>query len=172
MDDSRVVLGEILRPRGIKGELSVISLTDVPNRFTSLKNARVRLQNGADIDVEVVDAWPHKGEWVLKFKGVDSMDAAEVFKRSELWVPLSERGKLPDGQYFWSDLIGCQVVDEQQSEPIGIVTGFQDYGSAPLMQVQTDSKEVLVPFVEGIYRKVDLESKRILVDLPAGLLDL
>ena len=64
---------------------------------------------GRDVPIEIAEAWPHKGDWVLKFAGVNSIDAAERFRRADLWVPLPDRGTLPEGEFFQADLIGCTV---------------------------------------------------------------
>jgi 16S rRNA processing protein RimM len=135
MDRSRVVVAEIFRPRGIRGELVARSMTDVPGRLESLKNAFVQLPNGVERAVEVTEVWPHKGDWVIKFAGVDSMDAAGEFRGADLWVPVSERAPLPDGQYYQSDLMGCQVVDRASGRLVGLVEGWQQYGGPPLMEV-------------------------------------
>ena len=78
----------------------------------------------------------------------------------------SERGQLPEGEFFRSDLIGCVVNDEQTGERIGVVRGWQQYGGPPLMEVDVQGREVLIPFVPEICRQVDLAAKTIIVALP------
>jgi 16S rRNA processing protein RimM len=174
MDRDRVVLADILRPRGNRGEVLARSQTDVPGRLETLGHANVRFADGRDSKVEVSEAWAHKGDWVLKFKGVDSIEDAERFAGAELWVPLSDRAKLPEGEYFQADLIGCTVLDEA-GNTLGTVEGWHEYGGPPLMEVRRDSnreRDVLIPFVKGIYREVDMDARRITVQVPDGLLDL
>ncbi|MGA7413877.1 MAG: ribosome maturation factor RimM [Bryobacteraceae bacterium] len=173
----RVVLAEIHRPRGIRGELVARSLTDVPGRLKELKAAWVQFADGSDFEVTLEDAWEHKGNWVFKFAGVDSANDAERFKGADLWVPRSERAPLSDGEYYESDLMGCQVVDGASGQLIGSVSGWQHYGGPALMEVKRTAeakagREVLVPFVPAICRKVDVAARTIEVDLPVGLLDL
>ena len=167
----RVVVAEIFKPRGVRGELIARSQTDIPGRFETLKNAQAHLTNGQDVPVEIEEAWEHKGDWVLKFAGVDSMDAAAAFRGADLWVPLSERGTLPEGSYFQSDLTGCAVIDRVSGKNLGVVSGWQEFGGPLLMQVLVEGREVLVPFVEP-FCQVDLPAREIRVDLPAGLLEL
>jgi 16S rRNA processing protein RimM len=171
------VLAEIHRPRGIRGELVARSLTDVPGRFKELKAAWVKFADGSDAEVTLEEAWEHKGDWVFKFAGVDSVDDAERFKGADLWVPRSERAPLPVGEYYESDLLGCRVVDGTSGQLIGTVSGWQHYGGPALMEVKRAEEakagqEVLVPFVPAICRRVDLEARTIEVDLPKGLLEL
>jgi 16S rRNA processing protein RimM len=171
MDRDRVILADIVRPRGNRGEVMARSQTDVLGRLEALRHANVRFADGRDAEVELSEAWAYKGDWVLKFRGVDSIEDAERFAGSELWVPLCDRAKLPEGEYFQADLIGCVVLDEA-GQTLGTVNGWQEYGGPPLMEVRGDGRDVLIPFVKGIYRKVDLEARRITVEIPDGLLDL
>lgn len=172
MDRQRVVVGEILRARGNRGEILVKSQTDVPGRFEGLKKAFVRLKSGEDVPVEVVNAWAHKGDWVLQLQGVETIDAAERFRGGDLWIPLAERGELSDGAYFRSDLIGCDVLDLRTGERLGAVEGWQEYRGPLLLEVTVQGRETLIPFVDSICRKVDLNARQIGVELPEGLLDL
>jgi 16S rRNA processing protein RimM len=171
-DDSRVVVAEILRPRGNRGEVLAASLSDVPGRLENLKRASVRLANGTDVPVEIEEAWPYKDLWVFKFAGVDSIDDAERFSSSDLWIPASERGELPEGDYFRSDLIGCSIVNDVDSQRIGVVRGWQQYGGPALLQADVNGREVLIPFVPEICPRVDIGTKTISVILPDGLLDI
>jgi 16S rRNA processing protein RimM len=171
MNRERVVIAEILRPRGNRGEVLARSQTDVPGRIEQLHKAQVRLADGTDVDVEVAEAWQHKGDWVLKFAGVDSIDAAERFRASDLWVPLANRGALSEGDFFQSDLIGCSVIDRAAERQVGVVKGWQQYGGPPLMEVTADDRELLIPFVAALC-VVDLTARTIRMDLPEGLLDL
>jgi 16S rRNA processing protein RimM len=172
MDRERVVVAEILRPRGNRGEILVKSQTDVPGRLENLRQAVARLADGSDVPVEVTAAWAHKGEWVLKLAGIDSIDAAERFRRADLWVPLPDRGKLPEGEFFQSDLVGFNVTDATTGKWLGDVAGWQQYGGPPLMEVSVDGREVLIPFVSSMCRHIDLAARIITVELPEGLLDL
>ena len=172
MDRERVVVAEILRPRGNRGELLAKSQTDVSGRLEDLRHAVARLADGCDVPVEIAEAWPHRDDWILKFAGVDSIDAAERFRRADLWVPLQDRGRLSEGEFFQADLVGCNVIDAATGKCLGLVAGWQQYGGPPLMEVSVDSREVLIPFVSSICRHVDLTARTIAVDLPEGLLDL
>lgn len=172
MDRERVVVAEVLRPRGNRGEVLVKSQSDVPGRLDNLKSAVARLRDGSDVPIEITEAWIHGGDWVLKFAGVDSIGAAERFRRADIWVSLPHRGTLPEGEFFQADLIGCTVVDAATGHSLGTLAGWQQYGGPPLMEVSVDGREVLIPFVNSIYREVNLAARTITVELPEGLLDL
>ena len=166
------MIAEVLRPRGNRGEVLIKSLSDVPGRFEQLKCAQARLSDGRDVPVEVAAAWVHDGHWVLKFAGVDSIAAAERFRGAEIWVPFEQRGRLPEGHFFESDLIGCALVDAATGSELGKLEAWRQCGGPPLMQSTMSGREVLIPFVPAICREIDLAARTIRVELPAGLLEL
>jgi 16S rRNA processing protein RimM len=172
LDPNRIVVAEILRSRGNRGEVLAVSQTDVPGRLEALKRASVQLADGSDVTVEIQEAWPHGDHWVLKFAGCDSIADAQRFRGADLWVSRDERGQLGEGQYFRSDLMGCAVYDSATAEEIGKVIGFEQYGGPLLLSVAAGNREVLIPFVPEICAKVDPERKTIGVTLPDGLLEL
>ena len=171
MDREKVVVAELLRPRGNRGEVVARSTTDVPGRLTSLKRANALLRNGSNVVVEIDEAWTHKDGWVFKFRGVDSIAEAAKFRGADLWVSAAERALLPSGEFFRSDLIACRVIDRATGKCIGVVEDWQDYGGPLLMQVAGEGRELLIPFVPE-HCQVDLAERIIHVDAPEGLFDL
>ena len=171
MDRSRVVVAEILRSRGNRGELLARSQTDVPGRLEALREAWLHLQDGSDRPVVIESGWPYRGDWVLKFGGVDTIDAADELRGADLWIPPEQRASLPEGVFYQADLIGCRLVNAANGESVGLVRGWQENGGGLLMEVSCQGREVLIPFVLELCR-VELEEKRLSIDLPQGLLDL
>ena len=167
----RVVVAQLQKPRGIRGELVGRSLTDVPGRFDSLPQAHAHLTTGEDVPVTLTGAREHKGDWLFKFAGVDSIEQADRFRGADLWVTPTERAELPSGEFFQSDLVGLQVVDVTSGKPLGVVEDLQQYGGPPLLVLTYEGREVLIPFVPEICN-VDLPAKVIRATLPDGLLEL
>lgn len=157
---SVAVLG---RPRGNRGEVTAESLSSQPDRFARLKT--VHLPDLGDYEVEEV--WDHAGTLVFKFRGIDSISDAEKLRGCEVQVPRSERIELEPGEYFHSDLIGCEVRERASGRVVGRVTNFEEYGGPPLIEI--DGGRVLIPFVKAICVDIRPEEKLILADLPEGL---
>jgi 16S rRNA processing protein RimM len=124
--------------------------------------------DGSAYQVEAV--WEHAGALVFKFLGVDSISDAEKLRGAEVQVPQSERVALEPGEYFHSDLIGCEVRDRLSGRAIGRVTNFEEYGGPPLIEI--DNGRMLIPFVKAICVDIRPREKLIQVDLPDGLEDL
>jgi 16S rRNA processing protein RimM len=162
-----VAVAVLGRPRGNRGELTGESLSSKPERFARLKEVRL-MGDGAAYQVEEV--WEHAGGLVFKFQGVDSISDAEKLRGAEVQVPKSERVDLEPGEYFHSDIIGCEVRDRLSGRVIGHVTNFEEYGGPPLIEI--DGGRMLIPFVKAICVDIRPDSKLIQVDLPEGLEDL
>ena len=154
------------RPRGNRGELTAISLSSKPERFTRL--GKVRLDGTESItEAEVEQVWEHGGELIFKFRGVESISDAERLRGAEVQVPRAERVELEPGEYFHSDLIGCEVCERTSGRRIGKVTNFEEYGGPSLLEI--DNGRISIPFVKAICVDIRPEEKMIRVDLPEGL---
>jgi 16S rRNA processing protein RimM len=123
-------------------------------------------------DFEIESVWEQKGRLIFKFRGIDSISDAETLRGAEVRIPFAERLALSEGEYFQSDLVGCEMIDRGTGERVGVVTGFQEFGGPSLLEVETAGKPLLVPFARAICVEIDVANRRILADLPEGLLDL
>ena len=77
--DALVAIGRVVKPQGRRGEVVVEPFSDRPGRFPELRRAFVPAADGKGREVRVAGCWPHKGRYVLKLEGVDSIDDAEAF---------------------------------------------------------------------------------------------
>lgn len=121
--------------------------------------------------MEIERTWMHGDHLIFKFKGVDTISDAERLAGADVAIPLEERAEVPEGEYYQSDLLGCEVVDKS-GRSLGQVSEWQESGGAPLLVVRAGDKELLIPFAKAICTKIDIQQKRIEVDPPEGLLDL
>jgi 16S rRNA processing protein RimM len=119
--------------------------------------------------VRVASCWPHKGRFVLKLEGVDSIDEAERFRDLELRIPEEELARLPEGSYYHHQLVGLRVVDPAGAE-WGEVRGLLETGAeAPVLVVRGEAGETLLPFAEAFVRRVDLAGGRLVAVRPEYL---
>ena len=159
------------KTQGRRGEVAVELHSDVPDRFRIGLKLFALAQDGNRRELQIEEFWPHKGDLVLKFAGIDSISDAEILVGCELQVPGSERARLESGWNYISDLIGCVVFDADRE--LGKIEDVQfGAGEAPLLIVGTGSKRHEIPYAEAYLKGVDLEHKRIQMQLPEGMLDL
>lgn len=166
-----VAIAWIRRARGLRGQLVVSSLGSSEERILALKKVYLAHAQGEPQPVEVEQAEKIHGELVLQLAGINNRSAAEQLTGAELWLPVEERPLLPDGEYYHSDLVGCQVLKGDGSV-LGLVTGVDDTGPQTILQVQSQDGEILIPFVRALCRSIDPAARKIIVDLPEGLEEL
>jgi 16S rRNA processing protein RimM len=170
-----IIIARIVRPRGREGEVIAEVLTDFPHRFEKQKRVFAEAPAGPPQPMIIAEAWWHGDRLTLRFEGIDSIPEAEQLRGRALLVPREERIALGAGQYYVSDLVGCEVV--RDGERIGKVVRVQPTGGADLLCVQAagrqdESGEVLIPFAREICTDIDVAARRILIEPPEGLLEL
>jgi 16S rRNA processing protein RimM len=153
------------KTRGNRGELTAYSLSSKPERFQNLREVYLF---GSGEKYEVEETWFHLRTLIFKFRGIDTISDAEKLVGSEVRIPFSERAPLDPGEFYESDLIGCEVFERPTGESLGRVSALQDGGGPGLLQVG----DLLIPFTTAICVEIDPAAGRIVVELPAGLKDL
>ena len=125
-------------------------------------------------EAKVESHWLHKGRVVLKFAQVDSIADAENLRGFEVVIPREERMPLEGDAVYVSDLLGVRVIDVSRggAEDAGEITDVEPEGAGPAMLVirTPAGDELLIPFVRAYLRKIDIEAKRLEMELPVGLL--
>jgi 16S rRNA processing protein RimM len=173
-----ITLARVVKTQGRHGEVAAEMHSDVPGRFAAgmklfalPKSQDLKTQESRR-ELEVEDLWPHKGLIVLKFRGVNSMNDAELLIGSELQVPSAERANLDAGWTFVSDLIGSGVLDHGRE--IGRIEDVQfGAGEAPLLIVADGAgRKYDVPFAEAYLEGVDIAQRQVRMNLPEGMLEL
>jgi 16S rRNA processing protein RimM len=171
-----LAVARIIRSQGRRGEVIAERITDFPGRFSSLKDVYLETPEQSPSHVFLESSWHHKGRIVLKFAGIDSIDAASRLRGRHVLVPFEQRVPLPENSYYWSDLVGCRVaLSSREPAEIGTVTAVEPTGGVPLLHVARDGSskdELLIPFASAICKRIDPEAKRIEVDPPEDLLEL
>jgi 16S rRNA processing protein RimM len=167
-----VILAEIVRARGNKGEVAVNDLTTGPDRFNELGSVTLLGPDDAvKREIEIEEAWEHNGFTILKFKGIDSISEAEALRGLRAAIRPDRRRPLEPGEFFFGDLVDCQVVDAKNIEVVyGRVAAVHDQvGAQGLLELEDG---MLIPFVKDICVGIKPEEGRIEVNLPDGLVEL
>ncbi len=119
--------------------------------------------------MEVERIWKHGDHVVFKFKNVDTISDAERLAGADVTIPMEQRAPVPEGEYYQSDLVGCEVIDSS-GRSLGTVSGWEETGGVPLLEIRTQAgKEMLIPFAKSMLINIDLDRRRIDVNLPEGL---
>jgi 16S rRNA processing protein RimM len=169
---ARLVVGRVLRPHGVRGELAVEVLSDAPDRFSPGAELAVGEPDAAQPlrPVTVEAARLHQGRLLLRLVGVDDRDAADRLRGALLSIPLAAARPLAADEFWPHQLIGLAVVDRDGRER-GRVAEVVPGAAHDLLTVElTEGGSALVPAVAALVT-VELQARRVLVDDLPGLLD-
>lgn len=166
-----VAIGKISGAVGLKGELKVVSWSDVPGRFEQLRSVWIGpgVQDGRKCLVERVRSGGHN--IVLKLSGIDDRPAAEEVRGYYLLVPGDDVAKPREGSFLVDDVLGMEVVTEE-GKRVGTVREILRLPLNDLWQVDTGSKLIAIPAVAEFIRSVDVLLKRVVIHEIEGLLEL
>jgi 16S rRNA processing protein RimM len=176
----RVAVGRIAAAHGLRGEVAVAVLSDVPGRFTAGASLLLSFPGASPRPVLVTAVRPltsrHKDRLLLSLQGIDDRTAAEALRGALLEVAASAVPPAPAGTWYHFDLVGCRCTDRRAGE-LGEVAEVVEGGGGDLLRVVAaagegkPARELLLPFVDAYLAEVDVAGRRILWDLPEGLIE-
>jgi 16S rRNA processing protein RimM len=168
--EDRVVIGRVVKPHGLRGEVVVEMLTDFPERFS--EGLRVRLSGDAHEarDVRIVGVRPHQGRVLLTLEEISDVSTAETLRNAELSVSAADVAPRPPGYVYHWEVEGAEVFDAS-GRPLGRVAELSDVGGRPLLVLETPAGRRDVPFASPIVVSVDVPGRRVVLEPPPGLLD-
>lgn len=161
-------VGVITSTHGIRGEVKVFPTTDDPERFKKLKN--VILETGKEqISLKIQGVRFFKNLVIVKFEGIDNINAIEKYKGKALFVPREDAVELGEDEYYIGDLIGMDVYT--QTGKFGILKDVIETGANEVYVIDSiEHGEVLVPAIKQCIRRVDVEAGKMEIFLLKGLI--
>jgi 16S rRNA processing protein RimM len=165
MDEPTVAVGRITRAHGVHGEVAVLVISEVPERFDD--GATVRTEAGRALTVS--SSRPHGDRLLVRFAEVADREQADALRGALLVVPESASPELPEGSWWDHQIVGCEV-ETDGGRTLGTVrdvihTAANDVWSV----VDPDEVETLIPVIEDVIAEVDVAAKRIVVREVPGL---
>ena len=161
-----IVIGRIVAPIGIRGEVKVIVLTDFPERFGVGNELVIRLPNGESKLVKIESGRRHKDGLTLRLEGIGTRNDAEALRDSEFVIDKSELAELPEGEFYVFDIIGLKVVTDDGRE-CGEVTEVLQTGAN---DVYVTSTGLCIPALKNVVAKVDFDKGEMVIRPVPGLL--
>ncbi len=162
-------IGQIVNTFGIKGMVKVKPFTDDIRRFDELKTVYVE-KNSTKTEYEIEEVKYHKDMVLIKFKGIDKVEQAEMLRNSYLTVSRNSVEKLEEGRYYIVDLLGLEVYTDEQVL-LGTLEDIFNTGSNDIYVVKDkQGKQILLPAIQDVIKQIDIENKKIIVHLLPGLI--
>lgn len=168
--DDYFEIGYILKPHGLKGAVNILLDVDDPSKYTKMESVVVKI--GEQLVPFLVSSLQINGKKAtMQFEEINSVEEAQKLNSCTLMLPLEHLPKLENGKFYYHDIIGYQIFDEElgQLGPIeNIITG----GNQDLITMIYKNKEILIPVSKEIVLSANHEKKEVVVHLPDGLLNI
>lgn len=167
-------VGRIVNTYGIKGQIKVIADTDFPEkRFAPGADLTIIRENQAVVQVKVKDARQAKGTYILSLQGYTNINQVEAYKGDWLAISEDQQEDLDQDEFYHHQIIGLPVVTAD-GQDIGKIKEILQLGSNDVWVVQAKGhkkRDILLPYIDDVVKKVDLDRGQVLVELIEGLVD-
>ncbi|AGB19078.1 ribosome maturation factor RimM [Thermoanaerobacterium thermosaccharolyticum] len=165
--DDYLSVGKITSAYGVNGEVKVFPLTDHLDRFYDLDYVYIFEETGkTSLNVETVRFI--KNLVIVKFKEINDRNEAEKLKGKLIKITRDNAVKLDDDEYFIKDLLNMKVYTDDQKE-LGILKDVLKTGANDVYVVKTDERDILIPAIKDVIKKVDIKERKMTVHLLEGL---
>lgn len=154
----RLVIGEVLKPQGIRGELKVKTFTDAPEDVKAFGTVYIEDKPYKILSFRV----GNDGAAYMGLRGIPDRNAAELFRGKKLEGDRDDAPELEEGQYYIVDIIGLSC-ETEEGEILGVVKDVKNL-SSDIYTIEKAGKQILFPAVKGVVKKVDLENQKLIVD--------
>ena len=158
-----VIMGRVASAHGIRGWIRIQPFTEYVDSLQDYKSWWIGQEHGPWREVKVKQCEVHSKTLAAQLPDCPDRTAAEKLKGLLIAVPRSSLPKQNEGEYYWSDLIGLVVLNEAGMQ-LGTVANLLETGANQVLNVKSDSGEILIPFVASAIKRVDLKNKTIQVD--------
>ena len=168
----RLKVGKIVNTHSLKGEVKVISSTDFEEEHFK-KGSKLLITRGNQLIREVVvqSYRNHKNFLLVKFEGIDSVEEAEKLKNLQIKINSDEVGELEENEFYFHQIIGCEVFDENDKN-LGEIIDILTPGANDVWVIKGENgREILIPYIEDVVKKIDITSKKVNIEVMEGLID-
>ena len=154
----KLVIGEVLKPQGIRGELKIKTFTDVPEDVKAFKTVYID-----DVAYKILSfRVGTDGAAYVGLRGIPDRNAAELFRGKTIEGDRDDAPALQEGQYYIVDILGLSC-ETENGEVLGTVTDIASLAT-DVYTIEKAGKKILFPAVKGVVKQVDIQNKKLIVD--------
>ncbi len=164
-------LGKIAKKFSFKGEVLIYLDTDEPELYQEMESIFVEFNKNL-IPFFIENSNLHKGDFLrVKFEDIDNEEQADEIINCEVYLPLKMLPKLEGNKFYFHELIGFEIEDKRLGV-FGKIVSINDTSAQPLFEVVNGNVEILIPMIDQFLVKIDRENKKVIMDLPEGLVEM
>ena len=164
-----IAYGKVIKPQGLSGEVKVVPFSGEFSSFENFKNLYISQEIYNPPRFVISRSRNQKNNIIVKLQGIDSIDDAERLKGLTVFIDKKELPKKADDEYYWFELIGMDVYNNED-KLIGKVKDIIDNTAQPILVINNNSEEYLVPLVEKFVEDIDLTNSKIVINPIEGLI--
>lgn len=167
-------VGKIVNTQGIRGEVRVISKTDFSEERYKVGNTLYLFQETKKpITLTIKSHRKHKNFDILSFEDHPNINDVEKYRDGILKITKEQQGELEENAFYYHEIVGLEVFDEN-NKSLGTIKEILSPGANDVWvigQNQKGKKDILIPYIESVVKEVDVVGKKVLVEIPEGLID-
>jgi 16S rRNA processing protein RimM len=164
-------LGKIAKKFSFKGEVLIYLDTDEPELYENMESVFVEFNKNL-VPYFIENSSLHKNDFLrVQFEDVDSEAEADTLLGCDIYLPLSMLPKLEGNKFYFHEVIGFEMED-QRLGVFGKIVSINDTTAQPLFEVLNGEVEILIPMIDQFLVKIDRENKKVIMDLPEGLVEM
>jgi 16S rRNA processing protein RimM len=164
-------LGKIAKKFSFKGEVLIYLDTDEPELYENMESVFVEFNNNL-VPFFIENSSLHKNDFLrVQFEDVDNEEEADNIMGCDIYLPLSMLPKLEGNKFYFHEVIGFEIEDKRLGV-FGKIVSINDSTAQPLFEVINGNVEILVPMIDQFLVKIDRENKKVIMDLPEGLVEM
>lgn len=164
-------LGKIAKKFSFKGEVLIYLDTDEPELYENTESVFVEFNNNL-IPFFIENSSLHKNDFLrVRFEDVNNEDEADKIVGLPVYLPLKTLPKLSGNKFYYHEVIGFEIEDKRLGV-FGKIQSINDSSAQPLFEVLNGDVEILIPMIDHFLVKIDRENKKVIMDLPEGLIEM
>lgn len=160
--------GKIVGTHGVKGMTRVQVWADDVEFLKNFKS--VYTDNNGKNKLEISRIQSHGTVSLIAFKGIDTIEKAETLRNTVIYINRDDV-ELPEGRYFVTDLIGCEVYDANSGDLLGKISDISETGANDVWHIVKDGKEYLLPAIDEVIVSVDIDVEKVVISPMKGIFD-
>jgi 16S rRNA processing protein RimM len=164
-------LGKIAKKFSFKGEVLIYLDTDEPELYENMESVLVEFNNSL-VPFFIENCSLHKNDFLrVRFEEVNSEEDADAIINKSVYLPLKMLPKLSGNKFYFHEIIGFEIEDKRLGI-FGVIQSVNDTTAQPLFEVLNGEVEMLIPMIDHFLVKIDRENKKVVMDLPEGLVEM
>lgn len=165
MENKLMIAGKIINTHSLRGEVRIYPYCDSAEFICEFDYLYIN-----NVKTEVINARVHKGQALVKFNGIDSIDKAEALIGQNVYFDKNDV-ELDEGQYFIEDIKGLEVYDIDTDEYYGKVINVIETGANDVFEIKLDDKIRLIPKIDDVIKEISIDDNKILIRPLKGLFE-